>query len=595
MKQSELPSGGTEGQVIKKSAGTGVEWGEDGGGGDSAYVYIAYASSDDGADFATSPGETLDYIAVLSSETEVLTPEASDFVGLWKKYKGDGFEAGTDGTYGLEVTPNTSTPTAAPADGAAGLRPVASGAWYYYDIAEDEWVLVGSGGSMTYPGTGIPNSTGEAWGTSYGLDTDLSSVSASDDTLASAKAIKAYVDQEMLAVSMPIAEITVPSTNATWVDSLTYTALAGTAQCTAGLSAVEWKLEYGGTYADVTDDGTLGSGEEAWTVPSITLAENDLNTIYIKASGSNSLSKEITRTLYADETDPAVDLAAVHDPANPTTHDGTGTGEFVLDWAETVTEANPASAQWRLIDGATAGEWQSWASPWADVSATLPETTEDVTVELEATDSAGNTGSDTVVVAYSAPATTLFEWGCDDLTAEVFDATDGGTITPGSEGTATYNHDGAGITLASGTWARFTASQGNNIDYSVGSIRFDYTYISGTPSLGTWILAATYTEPSAFLFRRSSTSNTQLVIFWAGNVYTPNVSENIFDTSKHSIIIAYNCAAQTLDLTIDTSTYNISLSATTVPSPATTQRMYLNGLAAGSSAQSVEFDNFKIE
>lgn len=49
-------------------------------------------------------------------------------------------------------------------------------------------------GSFTYPGAGIPNSTGSAWGTSYTLDTDLSSTSANDDTIPSAKAVKALYD-----------------------------------------------------------------------------------------------------------------------------------------------------------------------------------------------------------------------------------------------------------------------------------------------------------------------------------------------------------------------------------------------------------------
>lgn len=52
-------------------------------------------------------------------------------------------------------------------------------------------------GSFTYPGAGIPNSTGSAWGTSYTLDTDLSSVSASDDTIPSAKATKAALDAKV--------------------------------------------------------------------------------------------------------------------------------------------------------------------------------------------------------------------------------------------------------------------------------------------------------------------------------------------------------------------------------------------------------------
>jgi hypothetical protein len=50
------------------------------------------------------------------------------------------------------------------------------------------------GGDMVYPGAGIPLSTGSAWGTSYSLDIDLTTVSASDDTIPSAKATKALYD-----------------------------------------------------------------------------------------------------------------------------------------------------------------------------------------------------------------------------------------------------------------------------------------------------------------------------------------------------------------------------------------------------------------
>jgi len=60
--------------------------------GDSAYVYIAYASDDQGADFSlTVPN---DYVAILSTDTEIAAPEASDFAGLWKKIKGEDGEPG---------------------------------------------------------------------------------------------------------------------------------------------------------------------------------------------------------------------------------------------------------------------------------------------------------------------------------------------------------------------------------------------------------------------------------------------------------------------------------------------------------------------
>ena len=52
----------------------------------------------------------------------------------------------------------------------------------------------GGGGTMIYPGAGIPLSTGSAWGTSYSLDIDLTTVSAGDDTIPSAKAVGALYD-----------------------------------------------------------------------------------------------------------------------------------------------------------------------------------------------------------------------------------------------------------------------------------------------------------------------------------------------------------------------------------------------------------------
>lgn len=60
--------------------------------GASAFVYVAYASNDQGADFSlTVPN---DYIAVLSTTVAIPAPEASDFAGLWKLVKGEDGDAG---------------------------------------------------------------------------------------------------------------------------------------------------------------------------------------------------------------------------------------------------------------------------------------------------------------------------------------------------------------------------------------------------------------------------------------------------------------------------------------------------------------------
>ena len=418
MKQAELPSGGNEGQVLKKSSGTGVEWGEDGGG--TSYLYIAYASDGTGTGFTTTFDPDLEYIAFLYSETEIASPVAGDFEGLWKKYVGEGLSSGADGTYGIDVYPNTVV-SGVPARG-AGLRPNADGTWSYYDIATDSWVQMGTSTStLSYPEAGIAVSTGTAWDTSLTLDTDLTSVSTIHDSAPSAKATKDYVDAlveaAMADLGVPELDIAVPSPDGTWTQDLTYNLFEGTAQSSAGLDTIEWKLEAGGEYAAVTDDASLGTGVEAWSIPTVTLVEDDMATVYVKAVSDTGLQRIKTRTIYGDATDPVVDLAAVHDPANPATHDGTGTGFFVLDWAEQVTETYPSSARYRWTDGATVGDWVTWASPYADVSASLPQSTNTLTLGVEVTDLSGRTGSDTAEITYSASA-------CDTL--------DGDSITGGT-------------------------------------------------------------------------------------------------------------------------------------------------------------------
>jgi hypothetical protein len=98
--------------------------GSDGTDGDSAYVYIAYASDASGTDFTTTFSATLDYIAVKTTTTEITTPQASDFTGLWKNYKGAQGIQGIQGEIGLTG--------AAGADGADGAN-----AYVYIAYASD--------------------------------------------------------------------------------------------------------------------------------------------------------------------------------------------------------------------------------------------------------------------------------------------------------------------------------------------------------------------------------------------------------------------------------------------------------------------------
>ena len=72
-------------------------------GGSGNWVYVAYASDASGTDFTLTFDAALNYIAVLRSDIEIPTPDASDFTGLWKNYKGTTGTPGTDGAAGLDA------------------------------------------------------------------------------------------------------------------------------------------------------------------------------------------------------------------------------------------------------------------------------------------------------------------------------------------------------------------------------------------------------------------------------------------------------------------------------------------------------------
>jgi len=71
--------------------------GEPGSPGAAAFLYIAYASDDEGTGFTMIFDPELDYMAILTSTSEIVEPEASDFTGLWKKYKGEPGAPGANG------------------------------------------------------------------------------------------------------------------------------------------------------------------------------------------------------------------------------------------------------------------------------------------------------------------------------------------------------------------------------------------------------------------------------------------------------------------------------------------------------------------
>jgi len=71
-----------------------------GGDGVSSYTYMAYASDGVGTDFTNVFNPDLDYIAIKTITSPLVSPVAGDFTGLWKNYKGPIGEPGDDGLPG---------------------------------------------------------------------------------------------------------------------------------------------------------------------------------------------------------------------------------------------------------------------------------------------------------------------------------------------------------------------------------------------------------------------------------------------------------------------------------------------------------------
>lgn len=283
---------------------------------------------------------------------------------------------------------------------------------------------------------------------------------------------------------------------------------------------------------------------------------------------------------------------------------------FVLTLSEAITIGAGGSGGVVVTGSITGASATTYAS--GDTTASLTYTTTETFVTGE-----------TITVAYTQPgngledsggddlasftsqavtnsivgATNRFEWDAEDLTAEVFDADDGGTITVASEGTPSHSfvtgQTNNAIQLASGTWCYAPASNTNNIVGSAGTISFDFRRVSGTSSNAHRIIAWGNTDIE-FHLQRSSLNENRYSFSIAGVNYYHDTTENLYDGNWHHIILTWDCAAQTHSFQIDSSTYSMALTTTDTPTPGN-NRLYFNGVAAASSALTVNIDNVVIE
>lgn len=85
-----------------KYVGDDGDQGDQGNDGASAFVYIGYADDASGTGFTLTFDADKDYIAIISTDTEIPSPAVGDFAGLWKNYKGTAGGDGNDGNNGTD-------------------------------------------------------------------------------------------------------------------------------------------------------------------------------------------------------------------------------------------------------------------------------------------------------------------------------------------------------------------------------------------------------------------------------------------------------------------------------------------------------------
>src|SRR6056300_640344 len=171
------------------------------------------------------------------------------------------------------------------------------------------------------------------------LDTDLSTVSASDDTLASAKAIKAYVDAQTSAIDVDIAGDT--GTGAiTDAETLTFTGGEGidtsVSDNTVTISAEDASDTNKGIASFDATDFTVSSGD-------VTLNTERVQDIAGAMFGSNT---ETLITATYQDADGTIDLVVDNDLSN---YDNTTSGFITASSTDTLTNKTINASQ--LVDG----------------------------------------------------------------------------------------------------------------------------------------------------------------------------------------------------------------------------------------------------
>lgn len=182
----------------------------------------------------------------------------------------------------------------------------------------------------------------------------------------------------------------------TFTPSVTYPIWAATSPVSVSFDVTDTSTTYAVADVDYQYDGAGGFVEnmtnttgDTWTA-SVAIATDGEHTIQLEAVDDKSTpntGQSAVYTINFDGTDPVVGTVT----PDPSTHDGTGTAiELTI---ASITEANPASQQYRIYnvtDDAVTEAYQSFTG--LTINETLPADEDTYRFDVLVTDLAGNTG-----------------------------------------------------------------------------------------------------------------------------------------------------------------------------------------------------------
>ncbi len=283
----------------------------------------------------------------------------------------------------------------------------------------------------------------------------------------------------------PVIALSTPTSGGSYATGASPLTVKGTATDNVGVTRVAWSNDRGGS-------GTA-SGTGSWTAGSIALSQGT-NTLTFTAedAAGNRGSKTLTVTYSAPDTSvPTVSLST------PTSGGSYATGTATLTVTGTATDnVGVTRVAWSNDRGGSGTA--SGTGSWTAGSIALSQGTNTLTFTAE--DAAGNRGSKTLTVTYSAPDTSV-------PTVSISTPTSGGSYATGTAtltvtGTATDNvgvtrvawsNDRGGSGTASGTGS-WTAG---SIALSQGTNTLTFTAEDAAGNRGSRSLTVTYSAPPA--------------------------------------------------------------------------------------------------